>query len=159
LQRTTLSADDAAATASKAAKLFMSVRVKICCIADEQEAADAVAFGASAIGLVAEMPSGPGPISDKEILRIAKTVPPPIATFLLTSEQTSQAIIEHHCRTRTNTIQIVDELEGRDYDKIKAELPIVKIVQVIHVVDESSVDEACGIGRTCRCDSARQRKS
>jgi phosphoribosylanthranilate isomerase len=121
----------------------MRPRVKICCIANEQEAADAISFGASAVGLVGKMPSGPGPISDEEILRIAKTVPPPVATFLLTSERTSQGIIEHHFRTRTNTIQIVDEFAGRDHETIKAQLPMVKLVQVIHVIDESSVDEAC----------------
>lgn len=117
-------------------------KVKICCVADEQEAALAISSGASAIGLVGAMPSGPGPISDDEIHRIARTVPPPIATFLLTCEQTPQGIIEHHLRTRTNTIQIVDELEGRDYDSIKAALPHIKLVQVVHVTGEESVDEA-----------------
>jgi len=117
-------------------------RVKICCIQDEGEAADAVAFGASAIGLVGKMPSGPGAISDDEIFRIARAVPPPIATFLLTSEQTAQGIIDHHNRTKTNTIQIVDELKDREYETIREALPNVKLVQVIHVLDESSVDEA-----------------
>lgn len=117
-------------------------RVKICCMANAQEAADAIAFGASAIGLVGAMPSGPGPISDDEILAIAKTVPPPIATFLLTSRQTSQGIIEHHHLTRTNTIQIVDELKGRDYRTLRDALPHIKLVQVIHVVGDQSVDEA-----------------
>lgn len=117
-------------------------RIKVCCIADAQEAADAIAFGASAIGLVGDMPSGPGPISDREIFRIAQTVPPPIATFLLTSQQTSQGIIDHHHRTKTNTIQIVDELTDRAYHDIKAALPNVKLVQVIHVIGEESVDEA-----------------
>jgi phosphoribosylanthranilate isomerase len=121
----------------------MKPRVKICCIANEQEAADAVRFGASAIGLVGKMPSGPGPIADEDIERIARSIPPPIAAFLLTSEQTPQGIIEHHLRTRTDTIQIVDELEGRDYDTIRASLPGIKLVQVVHVIDESSVEEAC----------------
>ena len=120
-------------------------RIKICCIANEQEAADAVAFGASAIGLVGQMPSGPGPISDEEICRIALTVPPPIATFLLTSQQTANGIIDHHHRTKTNTIQIVDELLGREYAAIREALPHVKLVQVIHVVGDESVDEACEI--------------
>jgi len=118
-------------------------RVKICCIANEQEAADAISSGASAIGLVGQMPSGPGPISDEEIFRIAKTVPPPIATFLLTSEQTPRGIIDHHHRTKTNTIQIVDELHDRAYHEIREALPNVKLVQVIHVVGDESVDEAC----------------
>jgi phosphoribosylanthranilate isomerase len=118
-------------------------RIKICCIQNEHEAVAAISLGASAIGLVGEMPSGPGPISDEEIFRIAQTVPPPIATFLLTSQQTSQGIIDHHYRTRTSTIQIVDELTDRAYHDIRAALPNVKLVQVIHVVGEESVDEAC----------------
>lgn len=123
----------------------MKPRVKICCIANEQEAADAISFGASALGLVGEMPSGPGPISDEEIYHIAQTVPPPIATFLLTSEQTAQGIIDHHHRTKTNTIQIVDELTGRAYNEIRKALPHIKLVQVIHVVGERSIDEAAEI--------------
>jgi phosphoribosylanthranilate isomerase len=118
-------------------------RIKICCIANEQEAANAISFGASAIGLVGKMPSGPGPISDDDIYRIARNVPPPIGTFLLTSEQTSHGILEHHFRTLTNTIQIVDELPERDYGNIRAVAANIKLVQVIHVVDERSVDEAC----------------
>ena len=118
------------------------IRVKICCIANELEAADAISFGASAIGLVGEMPSGPGPISDEEIYRIVQTVPPPVATFLLTSQQTAQGIIAHYQRTKTNTIQIVDELTDRAYNDIREALPNVKLVQVIHVVGEQSVDEA-----------------
>ena len=123
----------------------MKLRVKICCIASEQEADDAISFGASAIGLVGEMPSGPGPILDEEIYRIARTVPPPVATFLLTSEQTAAGIIEHHHRTKTNTIQIVDELKGRDYQAIRTALPNVKLVQVIHVTGDRSVDEAAEV--------------
>jgi len=119
------------------------VRIKICCIANEQEAADAISFGASAVGLVGAMPSGPGPISDEDIFRIAAAVPPPVATFLLTSEQTVAGIVAHHHRTRTNTIQIVDELSDKAYGELRAALPNVKLVQVIHVVGPSSIDEAC----------------
>lgn len=105
----------------------------------------AVNAGADAVGLVGKMPSGPGPIADDDIRRIAASVPPPIATFLLTSEQTAAGIIDHHHRTKTNTIQIVDELHGREYDSIRRALPHVKLVQVIHVVGERSVDEAAEI--------------
>jgi phosphoribosylanthranilate isomerase len=120
----------------------MVTRVKICCISSRQEAFDAIDFGAAAVGLVGAMPSGPGVISDEEIFEIARAVPPPIATFLLTSETNSRAIIAHHGRTQTNTIQIVDELSERNYAEIRAALPSVKLVQVVHVVDESSIDEA-----------------
>jgi phosphoribosylanthranilate isomerase len=123
----------------------MIPRVKICCIANEAEAELAISYGASAIGLVGAMPSGPGPISDNDIWRIARTVPPPIGTFLLTSEQTSDGILEHHFRTLTNTIQIVDELTERDYGHIRAAAANIKLVQVIHVCGEESIDEAAEI--------------
>ena len=123
----------------------MIPRIKICCISSEDEARMAIESGASAIGLVARMPSGPGPIPDELIRQIAKTVPPPIGTFLLTSETSVKEIIEHHHRTNTNTIQIVDSLSSGTYSQIKAALPSVKIVQVIHVIDERSVDEAIEI--------------
>ena len=118
------------------------IRVKICCISSENEADLAVSAGASALGLVGKMPSGPGPIPDELIRTIAAAVPPPVATFLLTSSQSASGIVEHHHRTKTNTIQIVDELHGRDYATIREALPNVKLVQVVHVVGEASVDEA-----------------
>jgi phosphoribosylanthranilate isomerase len=123
----------------------MITRVKICCISSIDEAKMATAFGASALGLVANMPSGPGVISDEEILKITRSVPPAISTFMLTSETSAEAIIEHHKRTLTNTIQIVDELKEGTYEKIRQALPAIKIVQVIHVIDEKTIDEAVRI--------------
>jgi phosphoribosylanthranilate isomerase len=124
------------------------IRIKICCIKSVEEAKIAVSFGASAIGLVAKMPSGPGPIPDELIREIASTVPPPVATFLLTSETTVDEIIKHHQRTNTNTIQIVDSLTEGTYTQLKSTLPYVKIVQVIHVIDENSVVEAIRISES-----------
>jgi phosphoribosylanthranilate isomerase len=123
----------------------MTTRVKICCISSTDEAKMAIQFGASALGLVANMPSGPGVISDEEILKITRIVPPAISTFMLTSETSADQIIEHHKRTLTNTIQIVDELKEGTYEKIRQALPAIKIVQVIHVIDEKTIDEAIRI--------------
>lgn len=124
---------------------LMRPKVKICCISSESEAKMAIEHGASALGLVAKMPSGPGPIPDELILSIAKTIPEHIASFMLTSETSAEDIIQHHYRTQTNAIQIVDALAFGTYDQIKATLPNIKIVQVIHVIDESSIDEAIAI--------------
>ncbi|MBD0369051.1 MAG: phosphoribosylanthranilate isomerase, partial [Flavisolibacter sp.] len=123
----------------------MKPRIKVCCISTKEEARTAVEHGASALGLVGKMPSGPGPIADELILEIALTVPPPVATFLLTSETSADDIIAHHARTLTNTIQIVDALTDRQYKRLKEVIPAIKIVQVIHVIDESSVTEAVEI--------------
>lgn len=120
-------------------------RVKVCCIQNKEEAFTAIGMGASAIGLVAEMPSGPGPISDERIAAIAAAIPPPIATFLLTSRTNAQQIIRHQKDVRTNTIQIVDRLQTGTYNDIRTALPGIRIVQVIHVMDESSAEEAIRI--------------
>lgn len=123
----------------------MKTRIKVCCISSEEEAAQAIAAGADALGLVGHMPSGPGVISDKEIATIAERVPPTIATFLLTSETEAEAIIRHHQKVNTSTIQIVDSLASGSYRQLRKALPGVKLVQVIHVADESSVAKAVKI--------------
>lgn len=120
-------------------------RVKICCISSIDEARIAIEHGASALGLVGRMPSGPGVIGDELIYQIAKATPPPISTFLLTSETKPQEIIAHYKQVYTTTIQIVDELEKREYELLRGELPNVKLVQVIHVIDDNSVKEAIEI--------------
>lgn len=120
----------------------MKPRVKICCIASVAEARLAIGHGAHALGLVGRMPSGPGPIPDEQIARIAAVVGSPTETFLLTSETRVADVIAHHGRTRTTTIQLVDALSDGSYDGLRRSLPAVKLVQVIHVRDEASVDEA-----------------
>lgn len=120
-------------------------RIKICCISSIQEAQDAISSGASALGLVAKMPSGPGPIADELIREIIATIPPPIASFLLTSRTDTRAIIEHQQSVNSNVIQIVDAIASGSYADFRREIPTIKIVQVIHVVDEKSIDEALAI--------------
>ena len=102
----------------------------------------AINGGADAIGLVARMPSGPGPIADELITEIAKTIPLHISSFLLTCEQSSTRIIDHIKRTGVTTVQIVDELNEGSYDHIRQELPQIKIVQVLHVNGEESIEQA-----------------
>ena len=123
----------------------MYPRIKICCISSLQEAKTAIQYGASALGLVGHMPSGPGVITDELIHTIARQVPPPIGTFLLTSETSAEGIIAHHKKVLTNTIQIVDALQEGTYQQIKNALPGIKIVQVIHVLEDNSVEEAIEI--------------
>ena len=106
------------------------------------EAATAIAAGADAVGLVSRMPSGPGPIDDDVIAEIAATVPPGVATFLLTCEQTSGAIIAQQRRCRTNTIQLVDEVERGVHAQLRDALPGVSLVQVIHVRDQDAIRQA-----------------
>ncbi|HEX9084296.1 MAG TPA: phosphoribosylanthranilate isomerase [Gemmatimonadaceae bacterium] len=108
-------------------------RVKVCCIASEEEAALAVRMGASALGLVSRMPSGPGPIPDSRIRDIADTVPPGVATFLLTCETTAEPIIAQQRFCRTSTLQLVDLVQPGVHAQLRNALPGISIVQVIHV--------------------------
>ena|SRR6202021_2751797 len=117
-------------------------RVKICCIASVEEAILAIECGASALGLVSHMPSGPGVISDEQIAEIAATVPPAIGTFLLTSSQSVREITEQQRFCRTNTIQICDHLTQGTHRDLKNALPGISIVQVVHVTGPESVEEA-----------------
>jgi phosphoribosylanthranilate isomerase len=119
--------------------------VKICCISNIEEANIAIKYGASAIGLVSEMPSGPGVISEKTIKEIAEQIPPSISTFLLTSKQNVDEIIEQHHRCGTNTIQLCDRIITGSYLQLKKALPKIKIVQVIHVTNDEPINESIRI--------------
>jgi phosphoribosylanthranilate isomerase len=117
-------------------------RVKICCISSVAEAALAVEAGASALGLVSHMPSGPGVIGEELIAEIAATVPPAIGTFLLTCRQSVDEIVEQQHFCRTNTVQICDHLTTGTHRQLQDALPGISIVQVIHVTGPESVEEA-----------------
>jgi len=105
----------------------------------------AIRYGASAVGLVSAMPSGPGPIEEDLIAHIAATIPPGVASFLLTSKQDVASIIEQQRRCRVNTLQLVDRLETGTYDDLREALPGISIVQVIHVTGDESIQEALTI--------------
>jgi phosphoribosylanthranilate isomerase len=123
----------------------MTPRIKICCIASVEEAAMAVEAGASALGLVSRMPSGPGVIMDALIAEIAATVPPAIGTFLLTSRQSVDEIVRQQRFCRTNTIQICDHLTCGTHRELREALPGISIMQVVHVTGPDSVDEATAV--------------
>lgn len=119
------------------------VRLKVCCISSVDEALLAVRAGADALGLVGHMPSGPGVIPDALIREIALAAPPPVATFLLTSEAAPERVVDHVLACRVSVVQLVDDTITTDvYAALRREAPAVKVVQVIHVVDVDSVDRA-----------------
>lgn len=117
-------------------------RIKVCCISSVDEAQLAINLGADALGLVGAMPSGPGVVADELASTVVQQVPPPVATFMLTSETTTDGILAHHSRVLANTIQLVDAVPATAYAQLRQALPTVKLVQVIHVIDERSVSEA-----------------
>jgi phosphoribosylanthranilate isomerase len=118
------------------------VRFKICCIRDEDELATAVMVGASAVGLVSAMPSGPGPIDDDTIARLLRRVPPGVSSFLLTCETEADALVEQWRRLPADCLQLVDRVGPETYGRLREAIPGVRLVQVIHVEGEEAVEEA-----------------
>ena len=116
--------------------------VKVCCIADLGEARLAVGAGASAIGLVSAMPSGPGPIPEATITAIAAAVPRPTETFLLTCLVDAEEIAAQQRRCGTTAVQLVDAVAEPELRRLRKLLPDTRLVQVIHVTGPESVDEA-----------------
>ena len=114
------------------------VKLKICCINSHDEAKTAISAGADLLGLVADMPSGEGMIEDHKIREIAASIKSFNNTVLLTSRTDAESIIEHHKETITSHIQIVDYIDVKDYQEIRKSLPDIKLIQVIHVENESS---------------------
>ncbi len=120
-------------------------RLKVCCIQDVAEARLAVRLGASALGLVSAMPSGPGVIAEETIAAIARIVPPPVASFLLTSQTEAAGIVEQQRRTRVSALQICDRLERGAHRHLRGALPGIALVQVVHVTGPESVEEAVAV--------------
>lgn len=111
-------------------------------MASAAEAALALRLGATALGFVMRMPSGPGPIEQELAREIIATLPPSVPTFLLTCEHDADAIVAQLRATGASTVQLVDEVAPETRLRVRRELPEVRVVQVIHVAGEESIDEA-----------------
>lgn len=120
----------------------MATHLKVCCIMSVDEARLAVGLGASAVGLVSAMPSGPGVIADEAIAAIARAVAPPVARFLLTSRTDPDALIAQVAACATETVQLVDAVALPTYARLRAALPYLRIVQVLHVEDHGTLADA-----------------
>lgn len=121
----------------------MPVAVKVCCIASVDEARIALAHGATALGLVSAMPSGPGVVSDERVAEVAAAMrAEPVRTFLLTARTRASEIAAQHAFCGTTTLQLVDHVPARELRELRALCPGVELVQVIHVTDEGVLAEA-----------------
>lgn len=141
-------------------KATAAPRVKVCCIASVEEARLAIRLGAAAIGLVSEMPSGPGVIPEPLIAEIAAVVPPGIGTFLLTSRQSVDGIVNQQRRTRVNTVQVCDDLAEGALEGLRTALPGIALVQVIHVDGDGAIARAAAVASSVDAillDSGNQR--
>ncbi len=123
----------------------MRTRVKVCCIETPEAAALAIRHGADALGLVGPMPSGTGIVELEVAARIAGSVPPPVATFLLSSATEPEELLAQCRLVAPTALQIVDEVDPSAYALLRRELPALRLVQVVHVTSEDTVAEALAI--------------
>ncbi len=121
-------------------------RIKICCIASVAEARLAQAAGASALGLVSAMPSGPGVVADGVIAQVAAAMRgQTVRTFLLTARTSATHIARQHQAAGTTTLQLVDHVPNAELRALRELCPGVELVQVIHVTGEASVAQAVAV--------------
>lgn len=113
--------------------------LKVCCIRNLQEARLAAEAGAGFLGLVGEMPSGPGPIADPEIAAIAQAAPPGATPVLLTSRTGAGEIADHVRATGVRAVQIVRTVPPGVRFELRGLLPGLTVLQVVHVEDASAL--------------------
>jgi phosphoribosylanthranilate isomerase len=123
-------------------------RVKICCIQSEDEARQAVEAGADLLGLVAAMPSGPGPIPEEEIAGIAATVPPGVTAVLLTSATFAEDIVAQQRRTGVQALQLCAAVGDDVRLELRQRLPGIGLIQVVHVTGPQALEEALAVAWT-----------
>lgn len=116
--------------------------VKVCCIQSAGEARLAAEAGAGFLGLVGAMPSGPGPLPDEAIAAIAGDAPHGATPVLLTSRVTAADIAAHVRAVGVPAVQLVRALPPAVRRDLRALVPDLTILQVVHVESEASVAEA-----------------
>lgn len=111
-------------------------------MASFEEVQLAIRAGADAVGLIgaSAMLSSPRAIDDSIVAAIAARVPPPITTFLLTSEGTAAGIAQRVLAAGVSAVQISSHLGASESEQLPKLLPTIRRVQVIHVENEGALD-------------------
>jgi len=121
------------------------VSVKVACIRNPEEAMRAVSFGAAAIGMAAETPTGGRALTHAEIARIVAAVPETTGTFLMTTRRSAIELAELARNAGVNTIQLWDEPDPDAYAHLRSAVPGISIVQSIPVMGEGAIETAISV--------------
>jgi acetylornithine/N-succinyldiaminopimelate aminotransferase len=121
------------------------VRVKICCISSVEEAREAIRCGADVLGLVSEMPSGPGVISDDVIAEIVAALPEGVETCLLTSRTDPREIAGQVRSSGVNSVQLCSPLSDDALLELRTLIGDTRLVLVLHIQDETAIELAMGL--------------
>lgn len=115
-------------------------RIKICCMANPDEADIAASAGADMLGLVGPMPSGAGIIDIAMAREISQAVPAWVTPVLLTQGDTVEAIAADIAETGVRAVQLVRHVAPEVHHKLAERLPWVRRIQVVHIETDQSLD-------------------
>ena len=109
-----------------------------------EDALAAISYGADAVGfLVGQMHTSTSHfISATEAAEIIPKLPPYCSTVLVTHLSHPEEIREVASATQVSTIQLHGETTPDEAKEIRDLLPYIKMYKVIHVFDETAIDEA-----------------
>lgn len=126
------------------------MKVKICGTTCVEDAALAVSQGADAVGfLVGLAHPSPDEISAEDARRIIATLPPFVASVLVT-HRSDAAWIAATCRAiRCNTVQLHGPVAGDDIPALRLAIPEVKIIKTVHVESRGAIARAIADSRFC----------
>lgn len=118
------------------------VKVKICGIKNVEDALKVVEFDGDAVGfLVGQEHSSEDFISPNQAREIVEKMPPFISTVLVTHISDAEQIIEMIKETKVNTVQLHSDIDAEGIKKIKSSCSYIKIIKLVHVVDEQSIEQ------------------
>lgn len=109
-------------------------------MASLQEVQLAIQAGADAVGFVCATPTSVRTIDKLKVAQITPLIPPPIGTFLLSSEHTASSISENVQLSGVSTVQILSHISLEESERLAKLMPTTKRVQVIHIESEQSLD-------------------
>ncbi|HEY0707408.1 MAG TPA: phosphoribosylanthranilate isomerase [Polyangia bacterium] len=120
-------------------------RIKVGSITSLEEAQQAVAAGADAIGLspsTGGWASSSSGISDDTISVVARSVPERVGTFLLCRDLRLPEIVALQRRCGVNTIQLCDAFSPQGHADLQAAMPGVALVQVVRLTGRAVMAQA-----------------
>ena len=116
------------------------VTIKICCMQNAREVEMALSLGADYLGFISAMPSGFGPIPEDRIVELTASLPFREKAILLTSLTDPSDIILQQQRIDAGTIQLCARLQRCRLRELRAALPGVRLMPVVHVDGHEAVD-------------------
>lgn len=117
------------------------VKVKICGNMNTESALASLSFGADMLGFIVNVPQSKTSVTPEKAHEIIATLPSG-ETVMVTTETDAEKIKRLAQIAGVSTIQYHGDVSPETIAKIKDELPNIAAWKVIHVKDESAIDEA-----------------